>query len=67
MLDCKGSGQDKWSSGLREALLTDHNAEWLCMAGSHSPEVMVQSDPNFSYPNFSNPNFSNPSQLGSQF
>ena len=25
MLDCKGGGQEKWSSGLQEALLTDHN------------------------------------------
>jgi hypothetical protein len=24
MLDCKGGGQEKWSSGLQEALPTDH-------------------------------------------
>jgi hypothetical protein len=27
VLDCKGGGQEKWSSGLREALLTDHNGD----------------------------------------
>jgi hypothetical protein len=27
VLDCKGSGQEKWSSGLREALPTDHNGD----------------------------------------
>jgi hypothetical protein len=25
MLDCKGGGQEKWSSGLQKALPTDHN------------------------------------------
>jgi hypothetical protein len=71
MLDCKGGGQEKWSSGLQEALPTNHNggwgAKWLCAVGSHSPEVMVWSDPDFSDPGFSDPNFSNPSQSGSQF
>ncbi len=27
MLDCKGGGEEKWSSGLQEALLTDHNGD----------------------------------------
>jgi hypothetical protein len=27
MLDCKGGGQEKWSSGLQEASLTDHNGD----------------------------------------
>jgi hypothetical protein len=27
VLDCKGSGQEKWSSGLQEALPTDHNGD----------------------------------------
>jgi hypothetical protein len=27
MLDCKGSSQEKWSSGLQEALPTDHNGD----------------------------------------
>jgi hypothetical protein len=37
VLDCKGGSQEKWSSGLQEALLTDHNgdvpngyAPWAC-------------------------------------
>jgi hypothetical protein len=55
---------------------TDHNgdvpAKWLCVAGSDSPEAMVQLHPNFSGPDFSNasiligePNFSNPN-LGNE-
>jgi hypothetical protein len=27
VLDCKGGSQQKWSSGLWEALLTDHNGD----------------------------------------
>ncbi len=27
MLDCKGGSQEKWSSGLQEALPTDHNGD----------------------------------------
>jgi hypothetical protein len=27
VLDCKGGGQEKWSSGLQEALPTDHNGD----------------------------------------
>jgi hypothetical protein len=29
MLDCKGGGQEKWSSGLQEALRTNHNGDVL--------------------------------------
>jgi hypothetical protein len=27
VLDCKGGSQEKWSSGLQEALPTDHNGD----------------------------------------
>jgi hypothetical protein len=27
VLDCKGGGQEKWSSGLQEALPTNHNGD----------------------------------------
>ncbi len=27
MLDCKGGSQEKWSCGLQEALLTNHNGD----------------------------------------
>ncbi len=60
MLDCKGGGQEKWSSGLQEALPTNHNGD--VPNGSHSPEAMVR--PN---PNFSDPDFSDPSRSGSRF
>jgi hypothetical protein len=30
VLDCKGGGQEKWSSGLQEALPTDHNGDVPC-------------------------------------
>jgi hypothetical protein len=72
----KAAVKKKWSSGLQEEGIADRSQWWcakrLCMVGLHSPEVMVQSDPDFSDPDFSdpdfsNPNFGDPSQSGSRF
>jgi hypothetical protein len=73
MLDCKGSGQEKWSSGLQEALPTDHNGDvpngyaWRARTPlrqwcNRIPILAIHPDwdPDFSDPNFSDPDFSDP-------
>jgi hypothetical protein len=62
MLDCKGGSQEKWSSGLQEALPTNHNGDVPNGYAWRARTPMVQ--PN---PNFSNPDFIDPSRSGSRF
>jgi hypothetical protein len=75
MLDCKGGGQEKWSSGLREASPTDHNgdvpnsyARW-----AHTPlrrwcnRIPILVIPILAIHPDQDSNFSDPSQSGSQF
>jgi hypothetical protein len=66
VLDCKGGGQEKWSSGLQEALPTDHNGDVPNGYAQRARTPLRQwcdriPDPNFSDPNFSDPDFSDPS------
>jgi hypothetical protein len=80
MLDCKGGGQEKWSSGLQEALPTDHNGDvpngyarqactplrWWC------DWILILATPILAililviHPDW-DPDFSNPFHLGSWF
>jgi hypothetical protein len=70
MLDCKGGGQEKWSSGLQEALLTDHSGDlpnsyawWACTPLRRWCNwiLILAIHPDW------DPNFSDPSQSGSRF
>jgi hypothetical protein len=73
VLDCNGGGQEKWSSGLQEALPTDHNGDvpnsyaWRARTPlrrwcNRIPILAIHPyrDPNFSDPPNWDPDFSDP-------
>jgi hypothetical protein len=70
MLDCKGGGQEKWSSGLWEASLTNHNgdvpngySQW-----AHTPlRRWCNRIPILAIHPNRDPDFSDPSLSGSRF
>jgi hypothetical protein len=62
VLDCKVGNQEKWSSGLQEALPTDHNGDvpnGYAWRARTLPILAIHPD--------QDPDFSNPSRLGSRF
>jgi hypothetical protein len=73
MLDCKGGGKEKWSSGLQEALPTDHNGD---VPNSYARRartplrrwcnrIPILAIPILAIHPYWDPNFSNPSRSGS--
>jgi hypothetical protein len=75
VLDCKGSGQEKWSSGLQEALPTYNNGDVPNSYAQRACTPLRQwcnRIPFLAIPILAihpdrDPNFSDPSRSGSQF
>jgi hypothetical protein len=75
VLDCKGGGQEKWSSGLWEASLTDHNGDvpngyaWQACTPLRRwcDWIPILAIWILAIHPKRNPNFSDPSQSGSRF
>jgi hypothetical protein len=75
VLDCKGGGQEKWSSGLQEALPTDHNGDVPngYAQRARTPlrrwcdRIPILAIPILAIHPDWDPDFSDPSQSGSQF